>query len=208
MKLNGFVVGLAQENTYVLSDEIGQALIFDPGDQADQLINQIEAAGLKPIAICLTHCHFDHIGAVDALRDHFEIPVYAPELEADWLSDPNLNLSAGMGLPPVIQAPADYLWQEMGPQTIGSFNFELAHVPGHSPGHLIYHFAQEDLVVCGDTVFYESVGRTDFPGCSFDQLKAGIEAHIFTLPDETQLYPGHGPATSVGHEKLHNPFLT
>lgn len=195
------------ENTYaVVNSDSKAALLVDPGDQAEEIIAWIDEHGWQPKAILLTHGHLDHIGALDAVRDHYQIEAYIHKTEAEFLTNPQLNLSAYMG-PKVIQRPAEHLWQQMGAQELVGFEFEIRHVPGHSPGSVIYIFAADRFVISGDTVFRASIGRTDFPGGSLDQLLSHIRQEILTLPGDFALYPGHGPATDVQTEQASNPFL-
>lgn len=194
------------ENTYALVNERKEALLVDPGDQAEQIIAWISDQGWQPQAVLLTHGHLDHIGALDAIRDHYQIEAYIHHTEAEFLTNPQLNLSAYMG-PKVIQRPAENLWQTTGAKQVAGFEFEIRHVPGHSPGSVIYIFAEDRFVISGDTVFRSSIGRTDFPGGSLDQLLSHIRQEILTLPGDFRLYPGHGPATDIQSEQVGNPFL-
>lgn len=202
-------VGLAQENTYVVVNEQNEALIFDPGGEADLLIAWIEENQWQPQAILLTHCHFDHIGAVDKVRERFDINVYVHEIEADYLSSPELNLSYGMLGRSVNQRPADVQWTQADMTTfkLNRFDLTIRHLPGHSPGHVVFIFDKEGFVIAGDTLFERSVGRTDLPGGSFEQLMQGIKTELLALPEETIIYPGHGSPTTIKAEKRFNPFL-
>ena len=199
-------IPMVGENTYTIVNERQEALIVDPGGQSDLIINWIKDNGWKPQAVILTHAHLDHIGALDDMRNHYQIEAFIHFEEENFLSDPKLNLSAYMG-PELIQKPAEHLWQKMGKQKIGNFEFEMRHVPGHSPGSVIYIFHEDAFVISGDTVFMGSIGRTDFPGGSYNQLISGIHKHILSLPNHYQLFPGHGLATQVGQERVMNPFL-
>lgn len=207
LEVHRFVTLPMDENCYAVVNQDRQALIVDPGNQATDLITWIQDRQWQPQAILLTHAHVDHIGAVDALRQAFDLEVYLHEIEKDWLGDPQLNLSIYLPTGPISQGAADHLWTQMGPQTVGAFHFEIAHLPGHSPGSVIYSFPEEGVVLCGDTVFKGAIGRTDFPSGSMETLLAGIRRHIMTLPEDTLLYPGHGPETSVKIERDLNPFL-
>lgn len=206
IKVYGLEITSVGENTYALVNENNEALIVDPGGQADRIIAWIDDHVWSPQAVILTHAHLDHIGALDAIRDHYQIEAYVHYLEKDFMENPILNLSALMGMR-LVQRPCQHHWQEMGAQTIGNFSFETRHVPGHSPGSVVYIFAEDQFVISGDTVFQGSIGRTDFPGGSYQQLIQGIQTHLLSLPDQFTLYPGHGPATKVGIEKISNPFL-
>ncbi|MGF3067294.1 MBL fold metallo-hydrolase [Facklamia sp. P13055] len=199
-------VGPMQENTYVVIHPNQEVILFDPGAEADKLIEWIDGQGWKPKAILQTHCHFDHIGGLDQLRDYYHVPVYVHTLEADFLGDPALNLST-MLTQPIIQRKADHLWESMGEVSIASFKFEVKHTPGHSPGHVIYLFDEDEFVISGDLVFAGSVGRTDLPNASHQQLMESIQREILPLSDNYQLYPGHGNPTFVAQERQNNPYF-
>ena len=154
------------------------------------------------MAVLLTHAHFDHIGAVDAVRDAFHIPVYVHKEEADWLGDATVNGSQIFMMNRSITAkPADHIIDAEGTLTIGSFNFEIFETPGHSPGSISYYSKEANAVFSGDVLFQMSIGRTDLPGGSFAELIGSIEEKLFVLPDETAVLCGHGPETSIGFEK-------
>lgn len=197
-------VGGFQENTYVVYNENKDALIIDPGDEADRLIEWVKDNGWKPQAILITHTHIDHISAVDAVRNEFGLEVYVHEIEQQTFQTPNRNFKPS---DIVVNRPADHLWNSVGTKTVGSFTFDLALIPGHSPGHVVYIFKDDGFVICGDTVFRGSIGRTDLIGGDIRALLVGIAQDILTLEDDMVLYPGHGPATTVGEERLTNPFL-
>ncbi|MGG4549635.1 MBL fold metallo-hydrolase [Rossellomorea marisflavi] len=201
-------LGPLQTNCYVVWNDEKDCLIFDPGGNADTLIRWLEKEGLTPVAILLTHAHFDHIGAVDDVRDRFGIPVYVHEKEAQWLIDPSLNGSVLFMMEDKISArAADYILTDEQSLVIGSFHLNLFHTPGHSPGSISYYMRDEQIVVAGDTLFMGSIGRSDLPGGDPQQLLASIHDHLLTLPEETIVLPGHGPETSIGHEMDGNPFL-
>lgn len=210
LEIYGMTLGPIQENGYILVDQASrQALIFDPGDEAERLITWIREQELEPLAILLTHTHSDHIGALDEVRDAFGIDVYVHENEASWLGDPQKNLSAIQPFGLMSMREAEHTWTaaEMGAQTIGPFNFKLAHVPGHSPGHVVYIFEDAQIAIVGDTVFQGSIGRTDLPGGDYTTLMGAIARELLVLPDEYQLFPGHGASTTIGAEKASNPFF-
>ncbi|MBD3949954.1 MBL fold metallo-hydrolase [Tuanshanicoccus lijuaniae] len=200
-------VGIASENTYVIVNEQQQALIVDPGDEASLLIQWIESNDWQPQAVLLTHGHFDHIGALDAVRQHFGIEAYIHHIEAAFLSDPMLNLSSGLMNEAVCRQPAEHLWRETGMKRVGDFEFRIELIPGHSPGHVVYIFEPEGFVMAGDTLFNGSIGRTDFYLGSLSKLLNGIQTYLLPLADECIVYPGHGAATTIGNERLTNPFL-
>lgn len=201
-------LGPVQTNYYCIEDEEKNCLIIDPGEEGQWIIQDIEGKELKPVAILCTHGHFDHIGAIDAVRDHFKIPVYIHEAEEHTLTDPKLNGSTRYpGLPVVQNKPADHLFQEEGLMTIGPFTFDVKHTPGHSPGSVSFIFKEANFAVVGDTLFSGSIGRTDLPGGNMDILLTSISEKLLTLPDDLTILPGHGPATSPAVEQQQNPFL-
>lgn len=208
LTIHTYPLGPIQTNCYIVNDHEGNCLIFDPGDEAERIIRHIDEKELRPVAILLTHAHFDHIGAVDGVRDQFGIPVYIHEEEREWLSNPALNGSAKYaGLPNIQNREADFNLRQEGKMTIGSFEFEVRHTPGHSPGSVSYIFEDSGFAVVGDTLFKQSVGRTDLQGGNTSVLLSSIHDKLLMLNDETIIYPGHGPATTVEDEKDANPFL-
>lgn len=208
LKVNTYPLGPIQTNCYIISDELGNCLIMDPGEESGRIINKVKSKELTPVAILLTHAHFDHIGAVDSIRDRYTIPVYIHEEEQDWLSDPRLNGSAKyQGLPDVRIRKADKLISDEGMMTVGPFEFEVRHTPGHSPGSVSYIFGPSRFAVVGDTLFQQGVGRTDLPGGNTGVLLTSIHDKLLSLDDDFIIYPGHGPFTTPEEEKDSNPFL-
>lgn len=194
--------GQIQENCYILSNQT-HCLIVDPGDEADKIIATVEELAVTPVAILLTHCHYDHIGALEEVRHHYSIPVYVDPAEQSWLVNPELNLSS-RGNQPIIASKAEF---ELAYQDydLEGFRFKVVSTPGHSVGSVSYIF--DDFVVAGDALFKGSIGRTDLPNGNFNQLIEAIQTQLFTLPDTFVVYSGHGEATTIGHEKATNPFF-
>jgi glyoxylase-like metal-dependent hydrolase (beta-lactamase superfamily II) len=199
-----------EENTYVARlPGRGDAVVFDPGLEPELILDLLDAEGLSVAAILNTHGHADHIGGNAALKDRFpRAPLVIGANEAFLLTDPEANLSAAFGLP-ITSPPADRTVVEGETVEYAGMPFEVFEIPGHSPGHVVYVLRGRPVrVFGGDVLFQGSIGRTDFPGGSLERLLSGIRKKLFTLPDDTVVYPGHGPVTTVGHEKRTNPFLT
>ncbi|WP_165006136.1 MULTISPECIES: MBL fold metallo-hydrolase [unclassified Enterococcus] len=206
MHIEQLKTGRIEENCYLVYNEEA-LLIIDPGEDAEMIQQQIEKTEQQPVAILLTHTHYDHIGAVEALRNHYHVPVYVSPLEQEWLGDPILNLS-GLGrhddIADIIVSPAEYEF-EMKSYHLGGMDFRVVPTPGHSIGSVSFIF--DDFVVSGDALFQGSIGRTDLYTGNLEQLLDSIQTQLFTLPDEFAVYPGHGEATTIGHEKHTNPFF-
>jgi hydroxyacylglutathione hydrolase len=205
MNMKQFSLGPLGTNCYIVYKE-NKAIIIDPGGDANQVKQWLSLERLEPIAILLTHAHFDHIGAVDDLRQHYHIKVYMHHQEASWLMDPSLNRSTFfIGAEIKTDAP-DYLL-EAGEFSLGPFDFEVIYTPGHSPGSISFLVKEEHIIFSGDVLFHRGIGRTDLPGGDFAVLTDSIQNKLYKLEDETVVYPGHGPKTVIGEEKLHNPFV-
>jgi len=162
---------------------------------------------LTPEVWLLTHAHLDHIGGLTEARRRFPgVPIWIHAAEAGWLTDAEANLSAFTGQP-VTAPPADRVLEDGQTLTLAGLAWTAIHVPGHSPGSLAYSNTETGVCFGGDALFRGSIGRTDFPGCDFETLADSIRSRLYTLPDETRLLPGHGPATTIGEEKRSNPFV-
>jgi len=208
MKWQQFPLGALQTNCYIVEGSNRSCLIVDPGDEGKKLTNLLNTRKLKPIAILLTHAHFDHIGAVDLIRNHYNIPVYVHKQEENWLGDPALNGSEFFRLmEPVKANPADHVIRQEGEMKIGEFEFRIFHTPGHSPGSISFYFEGDGFIISGDTLFQSSIGRTDLPGGNQTQLLKSIHDKLLTLPEDTYVLPGHGPVTTIVDEMDSNPFL-
>lgn len=200
-------LGPLQTNCYLYAKENGDCVIFDPGEEVQKLIGIIREKGWKPAAILLTHAHFDHIGAVNPIREHYDIPVYIHQKEEDWLENPALNGSQYFQMGPITANAADELITNEGMLEVAGFTFEVLHTPGHSPGSVSYYDKEEKLVFSGDALFRGSIGRTDLPGGSHAQLLDSIQQKLMKLPLDTLCLSGHGPETIIEDEMTHNPFL-
>lgn len=191
-------------NCYVIGDKaVGEAFIIDPG--TSQVMEALKKHDLKPKAILLTHGHGDHIGGVQAIVDAYHVPVYIHAADVPYLSDPELNLSVYSNPTPII-VKADIIEVHQSDHIeCGDINLEVLETPGHTPGGVCYYM--DGIVFAGDTLFKDSVGRTDFPNGSYETLMESIRAQLYKLPDNTIVYPGHGPETTVAYEKQYNPFV-
>ncbi|MBB6454265.1 glyoxylase-like metal-dependent hydrolase (beta-lactamase superfamily II) [Salirhabdus euzebyi] len=206
MKIKQLPLGALQTNCYIIHDET-DAIIIDPGADGNIVGNYLKEMHVHPIAILLTHAHFDHIGAVDELRKEFNLDVYLHEKEQSWLEDSLLNGSQLFGVTaPIKTSPAEKTLEE-GLLTLGKFKMEVCYTPGHSPGSVSFLFKEEGFGVVGDTLFQGSIGRTDLPGGDHNQLLHSIKEKLLSCSDELTVYPGHGPQTTIGIERKINPFL-
>lgn len=198
------------ENTYIAHLQgRAECVVVDPGMQPDKIFAAIEQHELTPVAILCTHGHSDHIAGNGAMKDRWpDCPLIIGAGDADKLTDPVGNLSAGFGIE-LVSPPADRTVVEGEVLELAGFRLRVAETPGHSSGHVV--FVAEGLsppqVFGGDVLFAGSIGRTDFPDGSFELLKKSIDEKLFTLPDDTIVLPGHGPSTTIGREKASNPFV-
>ena len=220
--VRGVPLGDYQTNCFVVWDPSpsgadGQspmpAWIVDAGFDPDPLLELVKSAGgdrgLDVQAIVLTHAHLDHIAGVHAVRKALggKVEVWIHEDEADFPGDPEKNLSAYWPGPPIVAPSPSRLLHDGEVLSLGRTRWEVRHVPGHAPGNIGLYNAQAGALIAGDALFAGSIGRTDFPTSDHDTLIRSIREKLFTLPDETTVLPGHGPATTIGHEKRTNPFV-
>ncbi len=199
-------VGPLMANCYLMADERSRrAAVIDPGDEEGRILEAINRLRLQVQLIVLTHGHFDHLGAVGAVRAATGAPMAVHEAEQEVVraAKARARLFAGLEIaePPV----PDRLLHEGEVLHVDAHALTVVHTPGHSPGHIA--LVGDGFALVGDVVFAGSIGRTDLPGGDYKTLMASIAKHILTLPDETVLYPGHGPVTTVGRERATNPFL-
>lgn len=202
-KIKRIVTGSIEENCYIIYED-QTALVVDPGADFQKIMNTIEDLQVTPKAILLTHCHYDHIGALEETRKTYPVPVYVSPLEKDWLMNPALNLSQSL-TQPIIAQPAEFEFETMKDYSIGGLDFRVVPTPGHSPGGVSFIFS--DFIVTGDALFKNSVGRSDLPFSNTEDLLNGIKEQLFTLADTMKIYPGHGEESTIGQEKMLNPFF-
>lgn len=205
INVNYFVTtGPAEENCYLIYNE-ENLLVIDPGNDSALIQDSIKELDRTPVAILLTHTHYDHIGAVEDIRQAYDIPVYVSPLEQEWLGNPQLNLSS-MGGQPIIVSPAEHEF-EMKEYTLGGMTFEVVPTPGHSIGGVSLIFHSDRFVITGDALFAGSIGRTDLYTGNMAQLLESVQTHLFTLPSDYTAFPGHRGPTTIGQEIATNPFF-
>lgn len=199
------LAGAMRTNCYLVYDEITkEALVADPADEAEKLERLLAEKGLKLRAILLTHGHFDHIGAAAALRENYHADIYCLHEEAEILENPEWNLSALFAAGFTVKP--DSLLEDGQELFLAGFPIRVIATPGHTKGSCCYYFTEDKFLLSGDTLFEESVGRTDFPTGSTSDLVRSVQEKLYLLPDDTPVYPGHGEMTTIGHEKQCNPF--
>ena len=205
MKIQHSVRGMCATNTYyVYDDETKRGLIVDPADSPDTIIAKADSLSMIPEAILITHGHFDHVLAMNKIREHYGIKVYAGLTEKQVLHDMAMNLTSSFGMGQTFDADI-YLKDGEEFETAG-YHIKAIEVPGHTIGGMCYYFDKQGVLFSGDTLFCESVGRSDFPGGSASALCRGIKDKLFILPEHTKVYPGHMDETTIGNEIKYNPF--
>ena len=207
LQTQSFTVGPFAENAYLLAcADTGQAIFVDPCDEDERLWQAVVDAGVTLTAIVLTHAHLDHVGAVETIRSRAGVPVYLHPDDDQLLANVvQQGRMFGLMVKPV--APAERQLADGDRITFGTITLDVLHTPGHSPGGVCLYSADDSTLIAGDTLFQRSVGRTDLPGGDAATLFRSIEQQLWPLPDAVRVYPGHGPATTIGEEKQHNPFV-
>jgi hydroxyacylglutathione hydrolase len=210
MQIKKFTFNPVQENTFIVYDETGECAIIDAGcyfeNERKELDEFIAEKQLKPVRLINTHCHFDHIMGVTHCRIKYKVPFETHADEA-ILVEHAVDSGDRFGIPmEPIDAPEAY-FREGDRITFGNSYLEVIESPGHSPGGVVFYNPEQKILIAGDVLFYGSIGRTDLPGGSFEQLTGNIKTKLLTLPEETVVYCGHGPETTIGFEKKNNPFL-
>jgi len=201
------VVGPFATNCYIVgSSSTKQGMIIDPGAEAETILGTVQQMGLSISLIVITHAHMDHVGALRAVQEKTDAQFAVHEAEKGFVFSAPMRMLTSVGLTPFKSPPKpDRLLKDGDHIDIGDLHFEVLYTPGHSSGGI--SLAGHGVVFSGDTLFNFGIGRTDFPGCSHERLMKSIREKLMVLPDETIVYPGHGPATTIGNEREWNPFL-
>jgi len=209
MKIEHLILGSYETNCYIVrkNEAVKDCIIIDTGLEAAALIDFLKAGKLNPLVAVFTHGHADHITGIPLLRENYpEIRICIHKLDAKMLTRATSNLSILSGM--IFRTkPADLLIEEPHVIDAAGLKLEVLHTPGHTPGGISLYSKDEKILFSGDTLFAGSVGRTDMPGGNMQQLIQGIKEKLLSLPEETLVYPGHGPRTTIGQEKVGNPFL-
>lgn len=210
ISIKSFVCSPYQENTYILYDETHECVIIDPGmynaSEQNSLTSFIKENKLKPVLLLNTHCHIDHVLGNKFVSDNYALLPQFHEGELPLLTAvPSYAPQMGMNYE-VSPLPEKFL-QASGSIEFGNSRLEIIFAPGHSPAHLCFLSEEDNFLIGGDVLFYQSIGRTDLPGGNYETLISSIKQKLFILPDECVVYPGHGPSTTIGFEKQNNPFL-
>ena len=205
MIVKALTVGPLMENCFIVGcEETKQAVVIDPGDEADRILEEIQKLQLTLKYIINTHGHFDHVGANKGLKEATGAEILIHPLDAPMLGSISAS-AASFGLQGVDSPPADQTIQEGDTVSFGNITFQIFDTPGHTPGGISLY--TDEHVFVGDALFAGSIGRTDFPGGDYDTLIASIRERLYILPDEVVVYTGHGPETTIGREKRSNPFV-
>ncbi|GJM62130.1 MBL fold metallo-hydrolase [Persicobacter diffluens] len=210
MQIKVFPFNAFSENTYVLHDETKEAVIIDPGcythEERQELQAYIDGEQLKVVALLNTHAHVDHVLGNAFVKNTFKVKLHLHPADNPTLAAVE-NYASMWGFPAYEPTTADEELKEGATFTFGNSALKVLFVPGHAPGHVAFYHAESGNIIAGDVLFRRSIGRTDLPGGDFDILAKSIKEVMYTLPEETVIHPGHGPATSVGEEKRENPYV-
>ncbi len=198
----------SQNCRLLIHDEKRTAVVVDPGGNAELIVSALEQNEAQPQAILLTHLHLDHVAAVGALLKKYpNLPLYGPQQDDAPLLLALDQQSAAFGFAHTGSFTPQYVTDGQVLKLFPDASFKVLHTPGHTPGGVCYYCQEETFVLTGDTLFAGSIGRTDFPGGSFEELITSIKSKLLVLPDETEVFSGHGPDSTIGEEKKSNPFL-
>lgn len=209
MEIVSFTFNPLEENTYILYDNTGECVIIDPGccdkTEENELASYIESNNLTPVKLLNTHCHIDHVLGNSFVKNKYKIPLYIHEEDDQTLRA--VQLYAGLyGFHHYKEELSDAFFDMEKAVTFGNTSLQLLFTPGHAPGHVSFYHKETKTCISGDALFHRSIGRTDLPGGDYNTLIKSIQQNLFTLPDDTVVYPGHGPETLIADEKKYNPF--
>ena len=206
LELQKCILGPVYTNCYLLKNkETGELIIVDPADCPEKIEMKISLMNGKPVAILLTHGHFDHILAAQAVKEKYNIPIYACRQEEEMLREPSINMTVHYGQGCSIVP--DVFLEDLDVIRLAGFSVQMIHTPGHTQGGVCYYIEEEKALFSGDTLFCQSVGRTDFPTGKSSTLIHSIQDKLMPLPDDTMVYTGHEDMTTIGMERKYNPFL-
>ncbi|WP_291777771.1 MBL fold metallo-hydrolase [Cecembia sp.] len=210
LQIKSFTFNPFMENTYLLYDESKEAAIFDPGCyekyEQEELSRFIQEEGLKVTHLINTHCHIDHVLGNAFVKRKYNVPLYIHKKERSVLKSV-ITYAPNYGFAGYEEVEPDFYLNEKDSLKFGNTEMSILFVPGHAPGHLVFYHQPTAICIAGDTLFQGSIGRTDLPGGDHETLLQAIKNEMFTLPQDTKVYPGHGPHTTIGFEKEHNPFV-
>lgn len=209
ISVKSFTFNPFQENTYLLYDETLETIVIDPGcyekEEQLELTDFISTHNLKVKLLLNTHCHIDHVLGNDFVKRQYKVPFHIHPVELPVLKSVK-SYASNYGFPLYHEVLPDGLLSEETPVTFGNSSMRVIFLPGHAPGHVGFYSPSQNFIVAGDVLFYHSIGRTDLPGGNHDTLLASIHQKLFSLPDDVTVYPGHGPETTIGEEKINNPY--
>lgn len=206
LKIGKITLGVCQTNCYFVYEEGKEdVLVFDPADRGDYIFESLKGKGFTVAAILLTHGHFDHIWGVQRLKELSGVKLYAYEKELELCGDSGMNVSAQAGR--ACSVTPDVLFKDGEEFEISQIRGRVIATPGHTGGSCCYYFEEDKILISGDTLFQESVGRTDFPTGSMGTLVRSVREKLFVLPEDVKVFPGHGPSTTIGYEKENNSFV-
>ena len=207
LKIGRIVMGMCQTNCYFVYPEgKSEVILLDPADRGDYIYHSLKDKGFTVAAILLTHGHFDHIWGLEELKELSGAKVYAYEEEKEVCENASVNVSKGAGRP--CEITADEYVKDGATISVAGMSCQLIATPGHTKGSCCYYFEEEGILISGDTLFQESVGRTDLPTGSMSALVRSVKEKLMVLPADVKVYPGHGESTTIGYEKEYNPFLS
>lgn len=201
------VTAFSQNCSLIWCTKTNQAALVDPGGEAARIIQEVSAKGVLVTQILLTHGHLDHVGAAAELAAHYQVPVIGPQKEDQFLLDALPTQSQMFGLDHCDPLTPDTWLEEGDTVSVGEETLSVLHCPGHTPGHIVFFDAVSQLLISGDVIFKGGVGRSDFPRGDHGQLIDSIKRKLLPLGDAVSFIPGHGPMSTLGHERVHNPFL-